>query len=179
MLGNDFLEKAVGNPEMSSHPSLLGAIIFLSNFSSCVFIYLMSSYHVRAPSNKFSWWSDWVDTNSPWSMLTQFLSWWLKSGFMLITGWSFQAKICQSFPCLQDAGGPLCNFPEEYILLLIMSWKGENFCESMCASACVWDGDRERACFLVEMKQNLWVGADSVCSCLAPCIKRRPVSQFS
>lgn len=48
----------------------------------------------------------------------------------------------------------------------------------MCECVCETERYRERACFLVEMKQNLWVGADSFCSCLALRIKKRPVSVF-
>lgn len=71
---NDFLEKAVGDPKMSHHPSLPGAIIFLSDFSSCVSMCLMSSNHVRTPSNKLSWWSDGVGTKSPWPTLARSVS---------------------------------------------------------------------------------------------------------
>lgn len=34
MLESDFLEKVVGEPEMSHYPSLQSAIIFLGDFSS-------------------------------------------------------------------------------------------------------------------------------------------------
>ena len=103
---NDFLEEAGGDSEMSHHPALPGAIIFLSDFSSCVSICLMSSYHVRTPSKKFSLWSDWEHTQSPWSMLTQFLSWWLKSGFMLIPQRVLPGKALPDFPLLSRCGKP-------------------------------------------------------------------------
>ena len=90
---------------------------------------------------------------------------------------SSRIQLCQSSHCLLDANSN-CNFPEVGIHLLIMCWKvgtflGVDVCECVCES------DRERACFLVAVKQNLWVGADSFCSCLASHIKQKPMSLIS
>ena len=90
---------------------------------------------------------------------------------------SSRIQLCQSSHCLLDANSN-SNFPEVGIRLLIMCWKvgtflGVDVCECVCES------DRERACFLVAMKQHLWVGADSFCSCLASHIKQKPMSLIS
>lgn len=147
---NDFLEKAVGDPEMSHHPSLPGAIIFLGDFSSWVSVYLMSSHHVRTASNNFSWWSDLVDTNSPWSMFTQFLSWWLKSGFMLITRMVLPGKALPEFPLSSRCRMPTLQLSQGVYPPIDHELKGRKFLwVDVCKCVCV--------CEMVTEKEHVFL----------------------
>lgn len=75
MLESDFLEKAVGEPEMSHYPSLQSAIFFWGGDFSSVHLFIkcqaiMSGQPAPCLAGDVP-----VGTNSAWAMLTHFLSW--------------------------------------------------------------------------------------------------------